>query len=59
MTAVRTLGAAALISILLMMASIIGGDHSAADEPFVDGPLGPAVMQPPDPSKPIYVNGGS
>jgi hypothetical protein len=57
MTAVRTLGAAALISILLMMASIIAGDHSAADEPYVDGPLGPAVMQPPDPSKPIDTNG--
>jgi hypothetical protein len=59
MTAVRTLGAAVLISILMMMASIIAGDHSAADEPFVDGPLGPAVIQPPDPSKPIDVNGGS
>ena len=40
--------------------------HLADDErvevdlTFVDdGPLGPAVMQPPDLSKPIDVNGGS
>ena len=48
--------AVVLVTMLLMVALLIAQGRPAADEPYVDGPLGPALIMPPDPSKPIDVN---
>jgi hypothetical protein len=53
---VRTLGVVVVTSAMLLLGSIAASMQPAANEPYVDGPLGPAMIQPPDPSKPIDVN---
>jgi Na+-transporting methylmalonyl-CoA/oxaloacetate decarboxylase gamma subunit len=49
-------GVAVVLSALMMLAIVTSGAHSAAEEQFVDGPIGTSVIQAPDPSKPIDVN---
>lgn len=53
---IRTLGVVVITSVMLMLGIMAANMQTAADEPYVDGPLGPAMYQPPDPSLPIDVN---
>ena len=53
---VRMLGVVIATSAMLMLGMLMADMHPADDEAFVDGPLGPAMIQPPDLSKPVDVN---
>jgi hypothetical protein len=53
---IRTLGVVVITSAMLMLGVLTANMQGAADEPYVDGPLGPAMYQPPNPSQPIDVN---
>ena len=58
MGAVRVLGLAIVISVLVMVGSLLAAAHPDSEAPFVDGPIGTAVRQAPDPSRPVDGQGG-
>jgi hypothetical protein len=53
---VRVWALAVVVSALMMLAIVASGAHSAAEDEYVDGPIGTSVIQAPDPSRPIDTN---
>ena len=52
----RMVGAIVLVSLLMMVVLALGQPRTSGEEAFVDGPLGPAMIQAPDLAQPIDVN---